>query len=258
MPIPANPRLGATGAQWDHRQLKDGGSHKRSSCEYQSFRIGPASNLPVVSVTGCAAKKSLLSISEFRSTTHLGSHLRHRINASPPTNRAVRRRSLANGPAPVVAPPFAHRNGHIFCERHEKAGGVIGPLPPPSPTRRHRPKISHAHHSRKPIGSTNGHHARSKSALAANARQSQGSTRSSPTSRSVLPDTGRGTGLSNTLLQLKFKSVFLPCFEKCANFAHFSRARARFSFLYALSLRHRQRHQRAPLGPLCNLCYSAN
>ena len=58
-------------------------------------------------------------------------------------------------------------------------------------------------------------------------------TRSSPTSRSVLPDTGRGTGLSNTLLQLKFKSVFLPCFEKCANFAHFSRARARFSFLLA-------------------------
>src|SRR5260370_628950 len=72
-------------------------------------------------------------------------------------------------------------------------------------------------------------------------------TRSSPTSRSVLPDTGRGTGLSNTLLQLKFKSVFLPCFEKCANFAHFSRARARFSFLLALSARHRQRHQRAPL-----------
>ncbi len=57
MPIPANPRLGATGAQWDHRQLNDGGSHKRSSCEYQSFRIGPSSNLPVISVTGSAAKK---------------------------------------------------------------------------------------------------------------------------------------------------------------------------------------------------------
>jgi hypothetical protein len=125
---------------------------------------------------------------------------------------------------------------HIFSARHEKAGWGHRPPPPPfaDKAKTHRTeKFSCA-----PLAKTHRKHlwpsCEIQISLAANARQSQGSTRSSPTSRSVLPDTGRGTGLSNTLLQLKFKIGFFTLFrEMCKLCSLLARARA---FFFSFSL----------------------
>src|SRR5260370_4158052 len=86
---------------------------------------------------------------------------------------------------------FVHLRCHFIQDRPHllraprKGRWRRRPLPHPSPTRRHRPKQSHAHHSRKPIGSTNGHHARSPDQLGSQraAKPRLRPTRSSPTSR---------------------------------------------------------------------------